>query len=212
MLENALGELWIQNDALPEFRPVSWQETIWGNRIGNNHSLHSILARIGHQAWQDAHDAPPRQVFEVPLRLPSLLGGLLSVAAIGCLGRLLTRSSRAGWIAAFLVAIHPWHLRYSTEARGYGLVFGFSTLALLFLLLALERGRWRWWLAYGACQALTLWASIGSLHLVVAMNLVAGTTFLWWQWQRFRGELAPDHLRARALPCWFAVIVCLSLC
>lgn len=195
----------IHNDALPEFRPVPWQETVWGNRIGNNHSLHSILARLGHQAWQDVHDAPLRQVFEVPLRLPSLFGGLLSVLAVGFLGRLLTGSSRAAWFAAFLVAIHPWHLRYSTEARGYGLVFGFSTLALLFLLLAVERGRWRWWFAFGVSQSLTLWACIGSLHLIVAMNLVAASIFLWWQWQRRQGNLDLESPKVRAFPRWVAI-------
>ncbi|MCB1078864.1 MAG: glycosyltransferase family 39 protein, partial [Verrucomicrobiae bacterium] len=175
------------NPAPAGFREVTWMETVWGNRIGNNHVLHSILARAGYDAWRKVSGAPPGTVREWPLRFPVLLGGLLSIALIALIARQIASAglpnhhlgSRLGLISAFLLSIHPWHVRYSTEARGYGLVFGFAALAFFFLLLAMERRRWRYWLAFGASQALCLWACLGSLHLIVGLNLVTGLTLIW---------------------------------
>ncbi len=52
------------------------------------------------------------------MRVPTLLVGMLSVAAVAWL-LLECGFPLAGAIAAFLLALHPWHLRYATEARGY---------------------------------------------------------------------------------------------
>lgn len=200
----------LESDELPEFRPVSWQETVWGNRIGNNHSLHSILARAGYDTWHRISGQPEGAIAEWPLRLPPLILGLISIGAIAVLARLLTGNGRAGWIVAFLLAIHPWHLRYSTEARGYGMVFGFSTLAILFLALAVQRGGWRWWLGFGAAQMATLWSCFGSLHLILALNLVAGAAFLWPRRDPVSGRRL-NPLRSETLPCWVVANV-LSAC
>lgn len=199
----------VLNDlASPEpapFKQVSWPETIWGNRIGNNHVLHSILARIGFDAWRAASGAVPGEIREWPLRLPPLLGGLGSIVALAALARRLTGSAAAGGMAAFLLAIHPWHLRYSTEARGYGLIFAFASLACLFLVLALDRNRWRWWLAFGASQLLCLWSFLGSLHLILGLNLVFAVLCLWPR--RGPAGARSNPLRSPLLPGWIVANV-----
>ncbi len=160
------------------FVETTWLDTLWGNRMANNHALFSALARLGYDSWQSINDGVPGQVYEIPLRLPALAGGLLSVLAIAGLGRAAGMST-GGLFAALLLALHPWHLRYSTEARGYGLLFGFGVLAAWCLVEALRdeggRPRWRWWLAYALCQVAYLWANIGGVYLAAGINgLVLG--------------------------------------
>jgi len=155
------------------FVEASWLDTLWGNRMANNHALFSALARLGYDSWQSVHNGVPGQVYEIPLRLPALAGGLLSVVAIAGLGRA-CRMSTGGLFAALLLAVHPWHLRYSTEARGYGLLFGLGVLAAWCLVEGLRdsrtQPRWRWWLAYAFCQTGYLWANIGGVYLAAGMN------------------------------------------
>ncbi|MCB1230863.1 MAG: glycosyltransferase family 39 protein [Verrucomicrobiae bacterium] len=196
----------IQDDSLPEFRHIRWIETIWGNRIGNNHQLHSILARLTYDLWHALDGKPEGTIEEWPLRLPPLVLGLVSIAAIAALGRIATGSLRAGLFAALFLALHPWHLRYSTEARGYGMVFGLGILTVLFLILAVQRGQWRWWLAFAIAQMTTLWACIGALHLLVAINLVAGIAFLWPRRDPASGARL-NPLQSPTLPCWIVATV-----
>lgn len=194
MFDREAAADWSKSDAVP-FRPVPWAETLWGNRIGNNHSLHSLLARAGYDAWHAASGAVPGQIREWPLRLPALIGGLISLVATAALARLATGTARAGLFVAFVLAVHPWHVRYSTEARGYGLVFGFAALAVVFLAMAMQRCRWRWWLAFGASQACCLWACFGSLYFVAALNGVAVALMLW-------GRKRSDPVTSEMIPCW----------
>ena len=86
----------------------------------------------------------PEGFSEAVLRIPSLLAGLGSIV-MGA-RRLRRRSfSRAALILALPMAIHPWHVRYSTEARGYTMLISFLIAGIYFLLAALEEGRRRSW-------------------------------------------------------------------
>lgn len=176
----------LENDAIPEFHAVPWTQTLWGNRVGNNHALYSVTARLAHDFWKRAAGAVDGQIREWPLRLPSLLGGLLSIAAVGILTARVTRSSLAGLLGALFLAVHPWHIRYSTEARGYGLLFAFVSLAALFLVIAFDKRRpYRWWTAFALAQAACLWSYLGSAYFLVGLNLAAaGLLFAKWLRER----------------------------
>ena len=166
------GALELENEEPAKFVAATWLDTVWGNREANNHGFFSVLARLSYDSWQAVTDGVPGQVREISLRLPALLGGLLGVFAVARLGRSLGFAG-GGLFAALLVAVHPWHLRYSTEARGYGLLLGFAVLAAWCLVEALrddEQPRWRWWLAYALCQAGYLWANLGGVYLAAGMN------------------------------------------
>ena len=130
-----------------KFRKVSWQQTAWGNHFGNNGELYSIAARASHDFWQKQNNTADGEVSEVALRIPSLLAGVGSIIIISLCG-VLCFGTRTGIIAAILTALHPWHIRYSTEARSYGMVLLFSAIILLSLVLAIREGRWRWWLLF----------------------------------------------------------------
>ncbi len=171
---------------LPEYDQKSWATTFWGNKQGNNHVLFSVLARVCYEVDQKMTGAVPGEIHELPLRLPPLAGGLLSILVAALLLRELGRSE-AGIFAAAFLAIHPWHVRFSTEARGYGLLFGLMLLASYFLVKALKTRQWKWWLAYGLFQCLYLYSCLAGVYFAVAINTV---TVLFWivgEWMQAGG-------------------------
>lgn len=191
-----------------EFLEASWLDTLWANPQANNHGFHSVTARLAYQAWQKVTGGVPGQVQEIPLRLPALFGGLLSLVGVALLGRSLSFPV-GGLFAALLLAVHPWHLRYSTEARGYGLLLAFAALAAWCLVRALResaesrsgercRPRWRWWLGFAGCQAAYLWANLGGVYLAAGMNLavLAGLAIMAWRKVGFSEIFRSPKVRA----------------
>lgn len=171
---NVVGEFrWSAKSDKLKFYPVSWGEAVWDYRTPNNHGFFSLLAKISHTFFYRPQNTPESLPFrEWTLRMPSLLAALLALALIYAVMRELGQAE-AGVVAAALLALHPWFVRYSTEARGYGLLFALWPLALLLLLQGLRTGRLRWWLGFGVCQGLLLWTWVLQLHWVVALNLSA---------------------------------------
>src|SRR3954453_16948206 len=98
---------------------------------------------------------------EVGLRaLSAVIGTLLIPVAYFAARRF--ASSRAGLLAAALVALNPYLLWYSQEARSYGLFVLFSALGLLFFADSLERSRSRDLALWAAASALAVWSqSVG---------------------------------------------------
>lgn len=157
-----------------EWKQVSWERTAFFNKAGNNGIPYSLLARLCY----DATDPVEGEVREIPLRLPAYLAGVLSIAVIGILG-VQCGSTFTGLMAAAFTALHPWHIRYSTEARAYGLVLLFAALALLALYLALQRKEWRWWILFAFAQFAYLYAYPAAIYLAVGLNLVALVALTW---------------------------------
>jgi hypothetical protein len=174
----------------PVFKAASWEKSIWGNQFGNNGMLFTILSRL---SYEFGEDAPVGKVKEARLRMPSLVAGVASIGVIGwcaflCFGH------RAGLLGALLAALHPWHVRYSTEARCYGLVLLFAALVLVALILAVRDKRWRWWVLFLLSQFLCLWAYIGAVYYLVVVNVAV----LVWMVKSERA-LLPRWLVASAL-------------
>jgi uncharacterized membrane protein len=80
--------------------------------------------------------------------------------------------------AAWLLAMHPWHIRYAVEMRGYALMLFFLALALGSLVRALRTDGLRWWLLFAASEALFLLSFPGALYVAVAMNLLCAIELL----------------------------------
>lgn len=180
------GQYKLSSDGVSSFQPVEWGDTFWRNKA-NNGVPFSALAKIAEG------DAAPGEIREVRLRLPALVPGLLSIGVIGYLGFVLF-GGLAGGAAAWVLALHPWHLRYCTEARPYGLVLLFAALAMLFLARALRDNRWPAWLGFAFCQFALLWSFAGALYFAIGLNLAALFTII-----RAGGEW-----RRAALGRWFA--------
>jgi mannosyltransferase len=92
---------------------------------------------------------------EVGLRSLTALFGAATVPVAFLVGRELA-SSRAGLIAAAIVAVNPMLVWYSQEARSYAVLVFFGALALLFFVRALRSGQGR---------DLALWAPASALAL-----------------------------------------------
>ena len=121
----------------------------------------------------------------ITLRLPSALAGVLTVPLLFAYGRALGRP-RAGLWAAFLLALLPFHVRYSQEARHYALLLFFSLLASYWLYRAMS-GRRGWpWVAFGAVTAVNLLIHYSAWLLLVAHGLL-GAAWLAAAIRRERG-------------------------
>jgi hypothetical protein len=102
-------------------------------------------------AWATAKIGDPT----VWIRLPSLIFGTASVPIVYLLGRELL-GPKSGLVAAGFIALSPFTIFYSTEARPYATLMFFIALSTFCLIVALRSGHWRWWAAYGVavCGAL----------------------------------------------------------
>lgn len=170
-----------KEDGSLKLRPTTWQETLFFYKKPN-HTLYSALARAGNDAWRALAQPGGLQFNEVIIRLPAFLAGIGSVATVALLlGHL--KFPSAGVVAAFLTALHPWHIRYASEARAYAFVLLLLPLVIYFFLRALEDGRWRWWLAFGGAQFLLMYFYPTCVYVLVVLNLCAPLA-IWWSWKK----------------------------
>jgi len=121
------------------FKPVAWREAMFLNERANNQVWCSIEARAAHAVWR-AMGGHPADVFsERVLRMPAFLWGLLTIGAVTVLGTML--AGRTGAAAGMLLAVHPWHVRFGAEMRGYSAMLLALALGIIFLLLAMRDGQ-----------------------------------------------------------------------
>jgi hypothetical protein len=183
-----------------------WRETLYHYRKPNNHVLHSILARLCWTAWQKI--APPVNwhLKEWVIRIPAWIGGIGAVCTLAILLRRYI-SPLAGVLAAWLLALHPWHLRFAAEARGYSLMLCTIPVVLYFWLRAIQENRWRWWLLFSASQFALVYFYPGSLYVLIVLN---GATALWLLGNLARAGQSPAFGRWFASNC-FAAMAALQL-
>ena len=125
-------------------------------------SMHSMRQAL---LW-DASNNPPLQhvlinllarvnASEAMLRLP---GALFGVGTVYCVYRLVERlvSPRAALCAGVAVAVSPFHILNSMNARMYSAALFFSTASLLFTVRALRSDRPAEWMAVCVLSALGL--------------------------------------------------------
>lgn len=86
-------------------------------------------------------------ISEFSLRMLSVVAGVVGVAALYRVGRELFGHA-TGAIAAFVLAVAPFQIWYSQEARMYPLALAFSLLSVLFLWKARARNRPKYWAGY----------------------------------------------------------------
>ncbi len=112
---------------------------------------------------------------ETALRLPSTLFGIGAVWSLFFLGRALW-DSETGLLAAFLLAISPFHVWFSTEARMYGLL-SFAAIAFVWSLTRLyqEPRRTHAILAFVSGLALNYTHFYGSITFFSVNALIALT-------------------------------------
>lgn len=165
-----LGSYRINSEGEPRLKEVPWTHTLWYYGKPNNHFLNSIAGRLSNTLWRVVTRPTGLQFWEPALRLPAFLAGVLSIAAWALLLRALGFPA-AGALTAWLIALHPWHMRFVPELRGYAFVFLFLPLACLLAVRAVRDGRWTWWAAYGLAQFALFYSWPGVTLTLAALNV-----------------------------------------
>jgi hypothetical protein len=160
-----------QKDGTVTFEPVTWTATLFENRNGNNHLLNSLTSRLSLDVWRAVTGAPREAFSEAATRMPQYLAALATILVVFLLGCEIG-SPLVGAGAAWLMAVHPWHVRYGVEARGYSFMILFVGVTLVGLVRALRTNKLRWWLLFGASEALFLLSFPGALYVALLVNVV----------------------------------------
>ena len=165
-----LGTERIQSDGSMKIKQLPWSRTLWHYEVPTNHGLQSILCRLSLGVYRAILRPEGLQFSETAVRLPSFIAGALSIPALALLVARLG-FPLAGVVAAGLLALHPWHLKLATEARGYPFVFLFIPLIALCAARAAPSGNWRWLAAFATLEFALLYAWPGTLLTVLLANV-----------------------------------------
>ncbi len=188
---NFHGFLEVRLDGEEVWKGAGWSEALWENKLGNNPVMLSVLTQVSLRTWRAFTGADRQRYNVVPLRMPVLLAGLASIVALWFLLQLWGLRTGA-LIAAALAAIHPMHIDYSLQARGYALVLLFVPLAVAFAWLVLRDNRWRSWFGLAFSVFFCLWSYAGSVYFALALNVGLLAFMVWRGWRsRDAGMLGP---------------------
>lgn len=118
---------------------------------------------------------------EMAVRLPSILAGVALIPAVYVLGRQLYDEKTAR-VGAGLIAVAPFAVWYSQEARMYAFFMLFGVLAVYGQVAALKSGRLSSWVIYAAASSALVWTQYMGGLLVAVQQVI----FLWTMLQRHR--------------------------
>ena len=131
---------------------------------------------------------------EFALRFLGVWWGLLAVALLYRLARRLNFRPWPAALATFLLALSPYAVWHSQDARMYAMSLALTTATVYFAVEALQRQRWPWAAAYIAVGWLALHTHYYAAFVILALNLfVVGRALLtrrtwlslapWFLWQ-----------------------------
>jgi len=164
-----------KEDGTLSFTDRTWADVIWNGKRTNNHFGYTALAKLTHDTFFRPGTGPRDPYFsEALVRLPALIAGVLSVLALAWMARV-WRITGGLWLLLLLWVVHPWFLRFTSDARGYSMVL--LCMPLLFGIAgrALQTGAWRWWLALAAVQTFCFWSYFAIFYVLIPFQ----TGLLW---------------------------------
>ena len=140
---------------------LPWDEMMTSYSM-NHHYLYSLQAKLvtglfGEAAWT--------------VRLPAMLFGVGSIAAMWCLAKRVA-GVRLAHITALLLALSFHHIWFSQNARGYTELAFWSTLGMIFFLDGMRDPKLKTWLAYAACLALAIATHLTGFFFFAAQGLI----------------------------------------
>lgn len=154
-------------------------QSLWVDEVM---TWNAIRPGAGLDFWQQIHDTIQGPLYtavvwflvrvgdpELMMRLPSAVAGVLTIPAFGLLaGRLV--DGRTARLAVLLLAINPFHVWYSQEARGYAFLMFFAVLAAIaYLDLAAGRLRRRHVTLFIAAVSACILSNLSGLFLWAAL-------------------------------------------
>jgi hypothetical protein len=160
----------------------SWENALWNYKRPNNHVGFTLLAKAAHDLlYHPTSDAGDYLFKEWILRLPAWLAGIGSVWALWWVAGVYGwRGTGSLGLVVFYYCVHPWVVRFTSEARGYSIVLLMAFLALGSAGRAVHTGHWRWWCLLGLVQFYALWTWVSSIYLLLPLNLALAGMI----WQR----------------------------
>jgi 4-amino-4-deoxy-L-arabinose transferase-like glycosyltransferase len=164
---------------------------------------HPLFSYLTLHYWMLAFGQSP-----VAVRALSVFLGTATVVMAYLLGRRLS-DRRVGLAAALVVAVAPFHIYYSQEARMYALL-GFAALTMTyFFVRAWTDGGWGNWFAFGVLGALTLYAHNLGILFLAALDL--WVLWAWFRpggvrWRNFRPLLLSHLLIIGLFAPWLIVV------
>lgn len=139
------------------------------SRPGENGPLYYLLMHY----W-----LPMTGTGEFALRYPALLSGVFGAAATIAIARVLGGSTAAG-VTGLFVALSPFLVWYSQDAKMYGLFFGLSALLGLFTVLLAKRRRIGLMFAWAAVASVSLLIHLfASLWIVTLLSGLIGLSLV----------------------------------
>ena len=168
-------------------------QSVWGDEAltfwecAGRESLAQVLLGI----WRDAFHPPLYFTIvyywcqmgrsEIMLRLPSAIFGIAAIPLMYLVVRRIFAMPAPG-IAALVLAIAPFHIWYSQEARMYSLQVLLALGSMLFFLRAWESRRLMDFALYGLLTVLALYTHVTTLFLVAAQGVfVLGAAARGWR-------------------------------
>jgi hypothetical protein len=129
----------------------------------NNHILHTLLLKLcvagfGNHSWA--------------MRLPAFVFGAAVAPLLYLFARYSTHRRWPAFLAGFLLALYPYSIQYSVNARGYSLMAAFTLLAALLALAAMQYKNRLLWLLFSL-------VIVAGLYTLPIMILPAGGLFTW---------------------------------
>ncbi len=129
-------------------RPLYWDEPWYTVAPAVQPLSELVRTNLGSIAYPIlVHFLLPLGDPEVTSRLPAALFGIMSIAAIYWVGKLLFGKTEA-LLAALLAALSTYQIYFSQQARAYTALLFFSILAIGFLWQALKESRMILWVGY----------------------------------------------------------------
>ncbi len=130
------------------------------------------------------------------LRLPAAVFGALTVPLLYVLVRRLV-DRQTGLLAALLLALAPFYVRYGQEARMYTMLTFLSLLCLYLFCRAIDSTRWRWWLALALAGAAGLYVHLFAL---LPLGVIGLYGLVLWLWPATRARLPFRRRQMLAVP------------
>ena len=144
---------------------------VWTAAFNDHHApLHFIVLWIVKLAGAN----------EFWLRLPSAIAGALTIIVVFLLAKELAGED-TGLIAAALVAVSPYHILYSQEARMYGMAVLFVSLAMYLFFRAIRTRSLYDWIWFGGACAIAFYTHFYTSFAILALFLSYGII----RWKEF---------------------------
>ncbi len=182
-------------------------QSLWRDEVDVLRFANQPAAQLLHNLAQVKYNGPLYYILmhgwlaltgesEFALRFLAACAGVLAVPLAAWIGQALI-GRRAAWLAALLVAVSPYMVWYSQEAKMYALVGALTLLAMACQLRALTTGRAGWWAGFVIAASLSFYMHMLAALLIPVYALVFPLTWPGYR-RRWRGWLV--SLGALTLP------------